>query len=319
MYKIIIIFALISIFTNKIKAQQLECPDFEWLSHLTATLNMGISNIKQDNLGNLYACGSYLGSATIGTFTLPPSSGTSNHAGWIAKFDSLGNCIWATYILNAYNTSIVSLSDLIIENTGNVYVVGDFRGTAVVQDDTLMSNLNSNTHGLIIKLDTIGNVIWKQVHTNLKHGNISMQSSGNIYIMSSLQDTANWGSNVLVPFGNSRLVIVNINSDGQLQWLLNPGSTGIVAHFYKVFATDIQDNLYIGGVLESGTFNFGSYTLVNTGNSEGFIAKITPQGQFDWVTKIESTSFSVIHGIVIAQSGNIFVSGNSPTRKRSCF
>ncbi len=311
LHKTIIIFAFLSFFTNNIKAQQQECPDFEWLSHLTSTQNMGISNLKQDNLGSIYICGTYLGTANIGIYTLPPSSG-NHHSGLIAKFDSLGNCIWAKSLQNAYITSIAGYNNLTLDTLGNIYLVGIFRGTAIIQDDTLMPTLNDKYHGIITKLDTAGNLIWNQVHTNLFHYNIEMMSSGNIYIISQLHDTAVFDTHTLVQIGTEdNLVVSNINSQGTVQWIAQSSGANATAYLYRTIAKDVQDNLYIGGPLSNGMAHFGSHTLDNTnGQYKGFVIKITPQGQFEWANMIEGQGISSIDDISVSPIGDLYVTGN---------
>ncbi len=311
LHKTIIIFALISIFTNSSKAQQQECPDFEWVKSLNVTDNVNLRQLKKDIFGNIFICGEYRGTGTIGTYTLPPSSG-NHHSGWIAKFDSLGNCIWAKNLQNAYITSTAGYNNLVLDTFGNIYLVGLFRGTVIIQGDTLMPTLNDKYHGIITKLDAAGNLIWNKVHTNLFHWNIEMMSSGNIYIISQLHDTAVFDTHTLVQIsGENNLVVSNINPQGTVQWIAQASGASTAAHFYRTITKDAQDNLYIGGPLSTGMAYFGSHTLDNTnGQYKGFVTKITPQGQFEWANMIEGQAVSSIGGISVSPAGDLYVGGH---------
>ncbi len=310
MNKTIIIFALLSIFTNNIKAQQQECPDFEWLRSMYSDIGLAITDLHKDSYNNIYLCGNYMGNLTIGSFTLPAPQGINKTAGWIGRFDSLGNCKWVTHIKGLNNVSSAYFR-AIQSDIEYIYISGSFIGSVVVQDDTLMPTLNDKHHGIITKLDSAGNLIWNQVHTNLFHWNIEMMSLGNIYIISQLHDTAVLGTHTLVPSGTGNLVVSGINFQGQVQWVEHVGGAITAINFYQAIAKDAQDNLYIGGPLSSGTAHFGSYTLNNSsGQNKGFVTKITPQGQFEWATMIGGQGVSGVGGISVSPTGDLYVGGH---------
>jgi hypothetical protein len=74
-------------------------------------------------------------------------------------------------------------------------------------------------------------------------------------------------------------------------------------------ATDINGNIYVCGSFE-GTATFGSLgTLTSSGGYDGFVAKLGPNGNWLWATKMGGASGDNINGVSVDSSGNVYIVG----------
>ncbi len=87
------------------------------------------------------------------------------------------------------------------------------------------------------------------------------------------------------------------------------GSGGYnVADVGNGVAVDVSGNIYVTGSFQ-GTATFGSITLMNSGGTDIFIAKLNPQGQYLWAVKAGGSGADVGNDIAVDASGNSYVTG----------
>ncbi len=306
----IVLLTLFFIFTINTKAQQNECPQFEWVEALTTSGSLTIFSSCIDVKGYNYLAGVYEGVASIGNFILPSTSqgmGTS----WVAKFDTLGNCIWATYAIGAY------FRDIEIDYSGNLHIVGEAftlnTPNLIFQQDTIYGITNG---GFFAKLDTAGTLQWMEHHPNLHHLSILVSSTNNIHLLSLLKDTSIFNTQTIMPTnGEPHFACIKLNQQLQIQWVAQAKVGGTSnGHGNSWVEADIDDagNIYIVGALPNiGPINIGSTTLnVANNTNEGVVAKINGNsGEFEWAKQIESTYFSVLKYITILNNEQLFALG----------
>ncbi|MCH8905337.1 MAG: T9SS type A sorting domain-containing protein [Bacteroidetes bacterium] len=148
--------------------------------------------ITTDISGNILITGWYFGTSDFdpgaGTFNLT-SNGLSDV--FIQKLDSSGNFIWAK---SMGGTSIDLIGSVTTDASGNVYEIGTYQGT--VDFDPGVATFNLSSKGLyevfIQKLDASGSFIWAKSIGGIGEefaGSISVDTSGNLLITGSFQDT----------------------------------------------------------------------------------------------------------------------------------
>jgi hypothetical protein len=73
---------------------------------------------------------------------------------------------------------------------------------------------------------------------------------------------------------------------------------------------DKSGNIYVVGEFSTDTLNFNNViSLINSGSSDGYIAKYNSNGICQWAEKISGSSYDNANSIVVDENGNIFVSG----------
>ncbi|MBL7914915.1 MAG: SBBP repeat-containing protein [Bacteroidia bacterium] len=276
---------------NLTSAGQLD--GFIWKLDSNGNLKMAISigglstdwpeSIAVDSSENSYICGGFYGTADF-----DPGPGVYNliSAGigdvFIAKYDSIGNLIWAK---SQSGLDSEGAFDLDVDKYGNVYATGRFIGTT--NFDPLMSNFTMSTIGyediFITKFDSNGNFKWaKQIGSPLSDGGFTISTGKNndLYVSGGFSSTADFdpgpGTYSLTSFGYQDIFICNLDSAGNLIFANHYG--GINADFGYYLLID-DDSFYMTGIFAStGNFNTpASFNITSNGSFDIFVSKYSNQ------------------------------------------
>ena len=151
------------------------------------TLRTSGYSIATDHFGNVYATGTFVGTADFDpgadTFNLTSAGGLDI---FISKLNSSGNFVWAKAISGTDNGGGWSLA---LDASGDVYTIGEFRGTADFDPGSGVFNLTS-TGGIfsdifISKLNGSGNFVWAKAvgGTGYDYGrSIAIDASGSVHV-----------------------------------------------------------------------------------------------------------------------------------------
>ena len=88
----------------------------------------------------------------------------------------------------------------------------------------------------------------------------------------------------------------------------NQSTTGDSEEFVSDVATDSSGNAYIIGYFESTTISFGSITLTNTGGTDVYVAKISPNGNWQWAYRAGDAGDDRGSAIAV-KSNSVYVTG----------
>lgn len=135
-------------------------------------------DIVVDDSGNVYVCGISLDYDSTTLFT-------------VIKIDSLGNERWVYLDKGIYNNTAQAQS-ICLDNSGNLYVGG------------FCKNSLYNPKLYLIKMNSMGNVIWRYVYENSPQQgwtrHITSDIHGNIYLTGKVSD--NGGDIIVMKFKN---------------------------------------------------------------------------------------------------------------------
>ena len=132
--------------------------------------------------GNSYVAGYFYSSATFGTHTVTGPSGTYDI--FIAKYDSNGNCLWATSVNGSQDEDDVY--DIALDANDNIYITGNYSGTATFGSYTLNSGGTGYTgcNFYVAKYNSSGVCQWVKDgggnHQDIGYG-VDVDTSGNVY------------------------------------------------------------------------------------------------------------------------------------------
>ncbi|RFS16894.1 SBBP repeat-containing protein [Emticicia sp. C21] len=136
---------------------------------------------------------------------------------------------------------------------------------------------------------------------------ITIDASGNIYIIGMYSGTATIGSTTLTSSGHSDIFIAKYNKSGVAQWAKSAGSTTF--EYGADITVDAIGNVYIIGSF-SGTAIFGSTNITSGGNSDVFVAKYNTSGVFQWVQSVSGAGDANGASIAVDGNNNIYLTGN---------
>ncbi|AHJ96997.1 hypothetical protein Hsw_1402 [Hymenobacter swuensis DY53] len=258
-----------------------------------------------DAAGNVYVSGTFRGTITLGNTTLTSTGQTDI---FVAKLNSAGQWQWAAAGGSAADDSNTGLA---LDATGNVYLTGDFSGSSAVFGSSTLTN-GGATDPYVAKLSASGQWLWATSAagpvTDHSSG-LALDAAGNVLIAGTFGGAA-FGSIALFTSGGVNAFVAKLSPSGQWLWAVQGG--GPADDYANGIATDAAGNAYIIGYAHSGSITFGT---INTSSNTtgGFVAKLNPSGQWQWVEKVASMTVNDSqfanygHAIAADAAGNVCI------------
>ncbi|WP_046245501.1 T9SS type A sorting domain-containing protein [Hymenobacter terrenus] len=294
---------------------------FVWAQKATAGNNMTFPFTLAVSGTSVYVAGDFEGIVSFGATTL---TGTANSRGvFVAKLDAAsGAFVWAQ---RAGSTE--SGGRGLAVSGANVYVAGDFKGTADFGSITLTSFGQSmgRGDGFVAKLVDAGSTAsfeWaQQFGSDTSYPTVrALAAEGtSVYVGGTIIDAgARFG-----PFTFNSMGGGPDGRDGFVAKLTDAGTTSSFTWVQQVGGSGGEDiralavngpNVYVGGeaVLNS-VVSFGSLAVPSNGGVNGFVAKLTDAGStssFNWA---QAAAGSSVNDLAV-RGTSVYVGGNFNTR-----
>lgn len=135
---------------------------------------------------------------------------------------------------------------------------------------------------------------------------IATDTAGNCYVTGTFIGTVNFGTTSLTSSGSDDIFIAKLDTFGNWIWVKRAGGADVDAGYG--IATDATGNCYITGYFQ-GTAAFGGNSLVSSGASDIFIAKLDTNGNWLWANKAGGTGTDIGNAISTDADGNCFAAG----------
>lgn len=285
------------------------------------------SKVRLDNVGNTYLTANFLG-----TVDVDPSPAVNNltqtaSGNFIAKYDVSGNLLWAKKIVQTlYGINYV------VDNSGNIFVVGTFAGTVDFDPSAAVINFTANGTSdiFIAKYNTDGDYLWAKIISGTGGegaGLIKLDNTGNIFILGSFDSSTDFDPSaavVNITSASDGSFVAKYNSSGDYLMAVPiskrhsiPSDPYLGYVVNTDFEIDANGNIFTAGYFwHSGYFDPANnaaliYSSSSTGNdNDAFIAKYSPTGAYQWVKKIAGGGGDDrISDIVFDNTGNFYATG----------
>tara|TARA_Y100000589_G_C27196601_1_gene647121 strand:- start:5540 stop:7588 length:2049 start_codon:yes stop_codon:yes gene_type:complete len=291
--------------------------EYHWCNSIGSYSVEHANAVVSDQNNNVYVTGSFRNTIDIDP-GLSSSVITSNGESdiYIQKFNSNGNLEWAKTI---GGSNFDYGKDIAIDNSGNVYITGVFKGTVDFNPGSGTENKTSNGQydAFVLKLDMNGDFGWCYSFggSNFDYGNaISVDSFGNVWIAGSFRSTVDFndgaGTSSKTSAGGEDIYVLKLN------FLGNFSSVNTMGGSDNDVATSLSiDNfgfVYITGTFE-GTADFNptnSVTnLTSNGNEDIFIEKLNFSGNMIFTKSIGGNGNDGATDIETDSYGNVYLTG----------
>ncbi len=296
--------------------QNASAQGWDWVKPGIGGLDEYGQSVVTDAAGNIYVCGTYnSANFTFGTMTLnnpgcPFSAIAACDIVYLLKCDPDGNLIWIrTAQGNGMATSVA------IDNTGGVFIAGDFYSDSLIFGATTLVNDSMLTSNVFLaKYDSSGNVLWaKSAGGKMDDIATAVQSdrAGNAYMTGYFKSPAiAFGVTTFTndSAGTGNIFVVKYNTNGNVVWARNAG--GKMDDEATYLATDANGNSYVTGYFNSPSIIFGHDTLTNGGGKQNmFVVKFDSSGNVLWASDPGSNDNADPASISTDLYGGVYVTG----------
>ncbi len=281
----------------------------------------GVAMVR-DSQGNLFIAGIF-----EGTVDFDPGAGTANltSAGdedediFLAKYNASGNFVYAKQIGGTEDQRVNSLA---IDGSGNLYLIGNFSGTADFDPGAGTANLTSASDFdlFLAKYNASGNYVYaKRIgstgYRDQIGKSIAVDGSGNAYITGYFDGTTDFDpgagtANLTTSAGNHDIFLAKYDATGNYVFAKQIGGTS--RDEGSSVAVDASGNTYLTGYFQ-GAADFdpgaGTANLTSAGNYDIFLAKYDALGNYVFADRIGGTQYDISNFIAIDGSGNAYLTG----------
>jgi hypothetical protein len=280
---------------------------FEWVRDAGGPdYDQGIG-IAADGLTNIYVTGSFRGSGLFGNILL-----TNNYNGspldgmFLAKYDSFGTLLWAKGIKNnnvSYGFAVAP------DGNGNIYVTGQFIGTASFGATNLVSGAGYDA--FLAKYTSAGNVVWvRQGRGESYEGGraVAVETNGSVHCVGLFGPVVTF-ENVGLTNAGWNVFHAKFDASGNLLWLRQ--SVSPVDDEGLDVAVDRAGNSYIAGSVryDNEVAKFNGILVTNAGIfSSAYLMKRDSGGNPLWV-RVSSGGNGYCYGVAIDNGANVYLTG----------
>ena len=253
---------------------------FLWATAPIATQRVQGEAITFDNQGAIYVTGYFMGSVDFGNGF---SFSTSYVATFIAKYNNLGNLIWAKPVAGDNNNPRSITGD----KEGNIYIAGQFDGHLSFGTVSLYS---FSTACFLLKIGTDGTAKWISQSGGSGTSypqSVSVDPLGNVVMAGTFINQVSFGNIILSGSGSYDIFICKFNPSGEVTWAVQAGGGGDDRGSSVICSSD--ESIFICGSYENMA-NFGPF-LLNTGGGyysfATYAARLDAGGVFLWAKSLD--------------------------------
>lgn len=296
-----------------------QTPNREWSTYHGGTNEDSFRDMAIDAAGNVYVVGS---TRSMNAIITPPSSQSMIAGGsdvFLAKYDTNGNRVWATYFGGEGDDFGQSID---LDAIGNIFITGlTFSSNGIATAGTHQSFNSGNGDTFVARFSNNGAVIWGSYlgGTGFDFANdIEIDGAGNPIIIgwtSSSNGISTVGAFQQVFGGQDDVLFAKFNTNGQLQWSTYFGDIGFDTGLQV--ESDATGNITISGWTSSlvNIASVGTHQTTYGGNTaDAFLAVFNSSGNRIWSTYYGGSGNDYADALYVTAAGDIYLSGstNSP-------
>ena len=281
---------------------------FQWARKAGGSGSDRAEAVAADAMGNVYVVGYFSGTALFGSTSLS-SSGVQDV--FVAKYNSAGVVQWA---VKAGGSASDLGFGIDVNNTGDVFVTGSFKGTANFGSHSVVAN-NNTSDVFVAKLNNSGVFQWVKSGTsafpNLGRS-LGADNYGNVYVTGQFSDTITFDQ-VHNNQSQNIIYLVKFDSLGAEKWFTT--IDGALSNVANDMAVDAAGNCYVtgdfNGVLNVYDMLTGAPTNISSTYSNTiFTVRYDSSGQWNLNNSVGSNNPITSQTICVGATGDFFIGGS---------
>jgi Bacterial Ig-like domain len=292
--------------------------NLDWVDAVTGTTydNDQAYALALDGFGGVVIAGSFQDSATFGSVTLKAGGVFEAFA---ARVNGIGAFIWAVATQGTPGSN-AEIHGLAVDGSGNVDLAGFFSSTVDFDPSSSTTSLISlgSDDAVLWKLNINGQFLWARDYGSADYDAataVAVDASGNFYATGAFSDTVNFGT-ALHPDSLTAgpifdAFVLKTDPNGNEVWvkgLVGPGG------WSKGQGIAVEST---GQIDLAGTFNglvdfdpnAGTDNLTSVGNTDVFVAGLSPAGALNYAFQAGRTNFNAALGIAVNASETASITG----------
>ncbi|HTN86148.1 MAG TPA: SBBP repeat-containing protein [Sorangium sp.] len=209
---------------------------------------------------------------------------------FVAKFESDGDHLWSDRFGDDYSASG---TDIVIDNSGNIDVIGEFDGDIDFGSNTAtLTHPGNDTRDMfLVQFSAAGADLWSKQFGDTGFDNddiatgVAVDSAGNVSIVGHFRTSIDFGGGTLTSVGSVDVAVAQFDDTGAHIWSANYGGDntqlgGDSGQLGKGIAVDSSGKVTITGEFYRSA-DFGGSTLIDSpsywlGNGNIFLAQFDP-------------------------------------------
>lgn len=197
--------------------------------------------------------------------------------------------------------------------SGNVYIAGQFSGTATFGSTSLTSA--GSTDAFVAKWsNSTGDFVWalRAGGASTDEANGVAVSGTSVYIVGDQSGAVSFGSIALTGAGSRDGFVARLTDAGNsasFDWAQVLGGTGFD---YAKAVTAVGNSVYVAGGFAGAGMTVGSTTLTNAGAATSldmYVARLANTGACTWAVRAGGTGSDFANAVAVNATGEVYVAG----------
>jgi hypothetical protein len=300
-------------------------PGRQWGTYYGGVGDDSAEDVTLDITTNAIVVGKTYSTSGIATFGAADPSHNGGSDAFVAKFGTVGNLQWGTYLGGTGNDW---LEEVATGNDDSIYAYGFTSSTAGVAtpgSHNQFYNGGSND-GLLAKYSSNGLLKWATYYGGSgTEGTTSepfslcispVDAFGKQYVYitgetNSLSGIATPGAyDITLSVGSLDAYLAKFSTDGDIKWATYYGGSG--SDTGLGCAVDASHNVYLTGYTTSDSdIAWNGYDNSYNGNADAFLVKFNSGGMRQWATYYGGLSADKAQGVDVDTSSNVYVVGDT--------
>jgi len=287
------------------------CGVLKWLTYVGTPGYDSGEKLKLDQAGNLVIAGYTDGSTLPHTNAGFQPASNGGYEGFVYKLSPAGTVIWGTYF--GKNGSDL-IYDLDIDTHGNILIGGTTSSSNLyVTGSSFQQTMNGALDAFVAKLSPAGSLLWSTYYGGSGsediHALVTDAHNNVIGVGGTFSNNLSTTPNCLQAFSNGgmEIYLIKLDEQGNRLWSSYLGGSAL-DDCYGLDA-DTAGNIYLSGPTASPNFTTtpGCYQSGYTGNTDLYVAKLTPGGALQWSTYIGGSDMEQVNRLVCSGNGDAYV------------
>ncbi len=222
--------------------------------------------------------------------------------------------------VGANGISGVETTGVAVDSAGDRFMTGSFTGTVDFGGLGASTSLTSNGQrdGFVVKYTPTGQIAYLKGFggtLNDRAAAVALDSQGDAFLTGYYTGLVTFSpGETLNSIGTSPATFVwKLSPTGQTDWLTASLGSTSNNQPQSIAVDPLGQSVAIGGFF-TGALTLGTKTLTSTGNSDGFVAKLSAVGtnvSFTWASQLAASagSTAIASSVAIDPSGNVVAAG----------